>query len=135
MAARRDTGETHQESTDRHPQMTTNQGVAIADNQNMLRAWNRGPALLEDFIFREKMTHFDHERIPERVVHARGSAAHGYFELTDSLSEYTTARIFTEVGGSRSDNVKAAVRSLLALYEAWDKADRVASCRARLAAW
>src|SRR5690606_38592360 len=68
------------------------------DNQNTLRAWTRGPALLEDFIFREKMTHFDHERIPERVVHARGSAAHGYFELTDSLAEFTTARIFTEVG-------------------------------------
>ena len=91
-------GETHQQAGDGHPELTTNQGVPIADNQNMLRAFERGPALLEDFIFREKMTHFDHERIPERVVHARGSAAHGYFELTESLADYTTARLFTEVG-------------------------------------
>ncbi len=60
--------------------LTTNQGVPIADNQNSLKAGLRGPALLEDFILREKITHFDHERIPERIVHARGSAAHGYFE-------------------------------------------------------
>ena len=60
--------------------LTTNQGVAIADNQNSLKAGLRGPTLLEDFILREKITHFDHERIPERIVHARGSAAHGYFE-------------------------------------------------------
>ncbi|MEO6825298.1 MAG: catalase, partial [Nitrosospira sp.] len=59
--------------------LTTNQGVAVGDNQNSLKAGYRGPALLEDFILREKITHFDHERIPERVVHARGSAAHGYF--------------------------------------------------------
>ena len=58
----------------------------------------RGPTLLEDFILREKITHFDHERIPERIVHARGTGAHGYFELTDSLAEYTTAKILTEVG-------------------------------------
>lgn len=60
--------------------LTTNQGVPIGDNQNSLKAGLRGPTLLEDFILREKITHFDHERIPERVVHARGSAAHGYFE-------------------------------------------------------
>src|SRR6185312_9998043 len=60
--------------------LTTNQGVPIADNQNSLKAGLRGPTLLEDFVLREKITHFDHERIPERVVHARGSAAHGYFE-------------------------------------------------------
>ncbi|TBV08820.1 catalase HPII [Stutzerimonas kirkiae] len=60
--------------------LTTNQGVKIADNQNTLKAGNRGPSLLEDFIMREKITHFDHERIPERIVHARGVAAHGYFE-------------------------------------------------------
>ena len=59
--------------------MTTNQGVAIGDNQNSLKAGLRGPTLLEDFILREKITHFDHERIPERIVHARGWAAHGYF--------------------------------------------------------
>ena len=57
--------------------LTTNQGVRVNDNQNSLKAGNRGPSLLEDFILREKITHFDHERIPERVVHARGSAAHG----------------------------------------------------------
>src|SRR5690606_35808179 len=60
--------------------LTTNQGVKVADNQNSLKAGLRGPALLKDFILREKITHFDHERIPERVVHARGSGAHGYFE-------------------------------------------------------
>lgn len=60
--------------------LTTNRGVRIADDQNSLRAGSRGPTLLEDFILREKITHFDHERIPERIVHARGSAAHGYFQ-------------------------------------------------------
>ena len=60
--------------------LTTNQGVLVADNQNSLKAGLRGPTLLEDFILREKITHFDHERIPERIVHARGSAAHGFFE-------------------------------------------------------
>jgi catalase len=59
--------------------LTTNQGVAIADNQNSLKYGVRGPVLLEDFILREKITHFDHERIPERIVHARGSGAHGFF--------------------------------------------------------
>jgi catalase len=61
--------------------LTTNQGVKVNDDQNTLKAGERGPSLLEDFIFREKITHFDHERIPERVVHARGSAAHGVFRL------------------------------------------------------
>ena len=59
--------------------LTTNQGVKINDNQNSLKAGERGATLLEDFILREKITHFDHERIPERIVHARGSAAHGFF--------------------------------------------------------
>ncbi|MEO8999133.1 MAG: catalase [Rhodanobacter sp.] len=81
-----------------HPALTTNQGIPIPDNQNSLRATPRGPTLLEDFILREKITHFDHERIPERIVHARGSAAHGYFELTKSLKKYTTAKVLTEVG-------------------------------------
>ena len=61
--------------------LTTNQGVPVADNQHSLKAGSRGPALLEDFILREKITHFDHERIPERIVHARGSAAHGYLRV------------------------------------------------------
>jgi catalase len=91
-------GELHQQAGGTHPPITTNQGVPIADDQNSLRPSPRGPTLLEDFVLREKITHFDHERIPERVVHARGTAAHGHFELTRSLEEYTTARILTEVG-------------------------------------
>lgn len=78
--------------------LTTNQGVAVGDNQNSLKAGLRGPSLLEDFILREKITHFDHERIPERVVHARGSAAHGYFEAYEPLTEITRAPPFAEAG-------------------------------------
>lgn len=78
--------------------LTTNQGVAIGDNQNTLKAGLRGPSLLEDFILREKITHFDHERIPERIVHARGSAAHGYFEAYDAMTQYTRAAPFAEKG-------------------------------------
>jgi catalase len=78
--------------------LTTNQGVAIADNQNSLKAGLRGPTLLEDFILREKITHFDHERIPERIVHARGSAAHGYFESYGELTDLTCAAPFAEAG-------------------------------------
>jgi catalase len=91
-------GELHQAAGGGHPPLTTNQGVALSDNQNSLRANPRGPALLEDFILREKITHFDHERIPERIVHARATGVHGFFELTASLKKYTTARILTEVG-------------------------------------
>ncbi|MDQ3111369.1 MAG: catalase [Bacteroidota bacterium] len=76
--------------------LTTNQGLRINDNQNSLKAGDRGATLLEDFILREKITHFDHERIPERIVHARGSAAHGFFELTTDMSQYTKAEIFTQ---------------------------------------
>ena len=71
--------------------LTTNQGVRVNDNQNSLKTGDRGPTLLEDFILREKITHFDHERIPERVVHARGSAAHGQFQVYESMAEYTRA--------------------------------------------
>jgi catalase len=81
--------------------LTTNQGVPIADNQNSLKAGLRGPALLEDFILREKITHFDHERIPERIVHARGSGAHGYFECYKPLTKITRASVFAE-GGKRT---------------------------------
>ena len=91
-------GEMHQTAGGGHPALTTNQGVAIANNQNSLKANSRGPTLLEDFILREKITHFDHERIPERIVHARASGVHGFFELTASLEQYTTAKILTEVG-------------------------------------
>ncbi|WP_290121901.1 catalase [Aeromonas salmonicida] len=78
--------------------LTTNQGVAIGDNQNSLKAGLRGPSLFEDFILREKITHFDHERIPERIVHARGSAAHGFFEAYQPLTEFTRAAPFQEAG-------------------------------------
>jgi catalase len=78
--------------------LTTTQGVPVADNQNSLKAGLRGPALLEDFILREKITHFDHERIPERVVHARGSGAHGYFECYEPLTKITRASVFSEAG-------------------------------------
>lgn len=103
--------------------LTTNQGVKISDNQNTLKAGERGPSLLEDFIMREKITHFDHERIPERIVHARGEAAHGYFQTYHSLAEYTTAGFlqnpeqktpvfvrFSTVAGSRgsADTVRDA---------------------------
>ena len=91
-------GETHQTTEDPARTMTTQQGVPVADDQNSLRAGERGPTLLEDFILREKIFHFDHERIPERVVHARGYGAHGVFELTDSLADYTRADVLSEVG-------------------------------------
>ncbi len=76
--------------------LTTNQGVRIKENHHSLKAGSRGPTLMEDFIFREKMTHFDHERIPERVVHARGSGAHGYFQLYESMAEYTRAKFLQD---------------------------------------
>nr|WP_314437459.1 catalase [uncultured Brevundimonas sp.] len=91
-------GELHQTASAPEARTTTNHGAPISDNQNSLKAGPRGSTLLEDFILREKIQHFDHERIPERIVHARGSAAHGFFELTDSLADYTTAKILTEVG-------------------------------------
>lgn len=78
--------------------LTTNQGVAVGDNQSSLKVGLRGPTALEDFILREKITHFDHERIPERVVHARGSAAHGYFENYKPLTKFTKASPFEEAG-------------------------------------
>ena len=89
-------GETHQQTGDAGATLTTQQGHAIADAQNSLRAGARGPTLLEDFILREKIFHFDHERIPERVVHARGYGAHGEFKLTKSLKRYTRAAILTD---------------------------------------
>jgi catalase len=78
--------------------LTTNQGVPLATNQASLKAGLRGPTLLEDFILREKITHFDHERIPERIVHARGSGAHGFFEAYGALGELTRATVFAEAG-------------------------------------
>jgi catalase len=78
--------------------LTTDQGVRINDDNNSLKAGDRGPSLLEDFILREKITHFDHERIPERVVHARGSGAHGFFEVTNPIPELTKAGFLKEAG-------------------------------------
>lgn len=78
--------------------LSTNQGLKINNNQDSLKSGERGSSLLEDFILREKITHFDHERIPERIVHARGSGAHGVFKLTQSLEKYTKAKFLTEVG-------------------------------------
>ncbi|MGM9478109.1 catalase [Pedobacter sp. GSP4] len=78
--------------------MTTNHGVKINDDQNSLKAGDRGATLLEDFILREKITHFDHERIPERIVHARGSAAHGVFRVYEDLSELTRAAFLSDPG-------------------------------------
>jgi catalase len=76
--------------------LTTNQGTRVSHTDDSLKAGSRGPTLMEDFHFREKMTHFDHERIPERVVHARGSAAHGYFQVYESMAEYTKAKFLQD---------------------------------------
>jgi catalase len=89
-------GETHQQATGDGVVLTTNQGTGISDNQNSLRAGGRGPTLLEDFILREKITHFDHERIPERIVYARGSAAHGYFQPYKSMKHVTSAAFLAD---------------------------------------
>ncbi|WP_121353898.1 catalase [Flavisolibacter nicotianae] len=109
MAARKATGKTNKvskkvqdlatntESADGQF-ITTNQGVRYSDDHNSLKAGDRGPSLLEDFIFREKMTHFDHERIPERIVHARGVAAHGVFKLYKDMSRFTKAGFLTDTG-------------------------------------
>jgi catalase len=78
--------------------LTTDQGVRINDDNNSLKSGERGPSLLEDFILREKITHFDHERIPERIVHARGSGAHGFFEVTNPIPELTKAGFLKEAG-------------------------------------
>jgi catalase len=89
-------GETHQQADPSELPLTTNQGLVISDNQNSLKAGERGPVQLEDFILREKITHFDHERIPERIVHARGSGAHGYFQPYHSLKKYTKAAFLSD---------------------------------------
>jgi catalase len=91
-------GETHQVAGGSRPSLTTQQGVVVADDQNTLRVGERGPDALEDSHFREKIFHFDHERIPERVVHARGFGAHGFFENYGSLAEVTKADLFQREG-------------------------------------
>ncbi|MGZ7193996.1 MAG: catalase, partial [Halobacteriota archaeon] len=120
----RGTAETHQTTEDRAKSLTTNQGVIIADDQNSLKAGTRGPTLLEDFMLREKITHFDHERIPERIVHARGSGAFGYFQCYESCADITKAaflqdpdekievfaRFSTVAGGAGSGDLPRDVR-------------------------
>ena len=93
-----DGGETHQRRTSGEPALTTAQGTPISDDQNSLKVGQRGPTLLNDFVLREKVFHFDHERIPERVVHARGYGAHGFFELFEPLSDLTRADLFQRAG-------------------------------------
>jgi catalase len=96
--ARGNGGELHQFAEGDTPMLTTAQGGPVSDDQNSLKIGDRGPTVLEDFHFREKIFHFDHERIPERVVHARGYGAHGYFETYESLAKYTRADIFQRAG-------------------------------------
>jgi len=117
-------GETHQTADEGAELLTTNQGLPIADNQNSLKSGERGPTLLEDFILREKITHFDHERISERIVHARGSGAHGVFKPTKSMAKLTRAaflqdpkketevfaRFSTVAGGAGSGDMPRDVR-------------------------
>ena len=90
--------ELHQTAGGSHPQMTNQRGTVISDDENSLKANDRGPDLLEDFFNVEKTQHFDHERIPERIVHARGYGARGYFELTDSLKGISKAGVLNRVG-------------------------------------
>lgn len=99
-------GESHQTRDNKTPGLTTQQGIPVADDQNSLKIGPRGPALLEDFHLREKLFHFDHERIPERVVHARGFGAHGFFENYDSLADITRADLFQR----KKEKIPAFVR-------------------------
>ncbi|MDP1862277.1 MAG: catalase [Thiobacillus sp.] len=117
-------GELHPVTSNRDQSMTTNQGTVISDDQNSLKSGSRGPTLLEDFVLREKITHFDHERIPERIVHARGSGAHGYFQAYPNNSSLTCAgflqdpsvktpvfaRFSTVAGGAGSADLPRDVR-------------------------
>jgi catalase len=91
-------GEIHQVAGGDVPVLTTQQGIPVSDDQNSLRIGARGPTALEDFHFREKIFHFDHERIPERVVHARGFGAHGFFEVYESLADISRADVFARAG-------------------------------------
>ncbi len=118
------TAELHQTVEKLGDSLTTNHGIPISDNQNSLKAGARGPTLIEDFVLREKITHFDHERIPERIVHARGSGAHGYFQAYESCADITKAaflqdpkvktevfvRISTVAGGAGSGDLARDVR-------------------------
>jgi hypothetical protein len=100
-ATRGQGGELHQRAEHDDAVLTTQQGTPVSDDQNSLRIGARGPTALEDFHLREKLFHFDHERIPERVVHARGFGVHGYFESYESLSDLTIARLIFICHGCR----------------------------------
>jgi catalase len=133
-SSRTNGGETHQQASRSGETLTTNQGLPISDNQNSLKGGERGPTLLEDFILREKITHFDHERIPERIVHARGSAAHGYFQPYKSMKRVTSAafladpsiktpvfaRFSTVAGGSGSADLPRDVRGFAVKFYTQD---------------
>jgi catalase len=112
--------------------LTTNQGVKVSDTDNSLTAGARGPTLMEDFHFREKMTHFDHERIPERVVHVRGSAAHGYFEAYEPLDELTRVRFLCDPSArapvaNRSPFQAKVLNCCGAPASAWSRKPKMAS--------
>jgi catalase len=94
-------GEVHQPAGGDVPVLTTQQGIPVSDDQNSLRIGQRGPLALEDFHFREKVMHFDHERIPERVVHARGFGAHGFFENYACSPPLLRQTSFRESGKAR----------------------------------
>ena len=99
--------------------LTTNQGVRVNDNQNTLKAGERGPSLLEDFLFREKITHFDHERIPERVVHARGAGAHGYFQVYETMARYTKAAFLQDPASARRSSCASRPSPARAARPTW----------------
>jgi catalase len=136
-------GETHQTATSADQALTTNTGTPVADDQNSLRSGPRGPSLLEDFVLREKITHFDHERIPERIVHARGSGAHGSFQVYKSLAHLTRAaflqdpskktpvfvRFSTVAGGAGSVDLPRDVRGFAVKF--YTEASRSSSSRTR----
>ena len=96
-------GETHQTVATRDRALTTNQGAPVSDNQNSLKAGARGPTLLEDFVLREKITHFDHERIPERIVHARGSRRARLFRADQVAGRADQGRVPAEVRGKKTE--------------------------------
>jgi hypothetical protein len=135
-------GATHQTADAAQASLTTNRGVIFADNQNRRKSGERGPSLLEDFGFREKITPFDHERIPERIVHARGSGAHGYFEVTNPIPHlkvigYAAAArtLFARAGiADDLDNgvIELGARGSIAQYIEAAKRQRVWDREARL---
>lgn len=123
-ASKVQTAQLHQTVSHLTDSLTTNHGLPIVDNQNSLKVGERVPPLLEDFILRERITHFDHERIPERIVHARGTGAHGYFQVYESQGSITKAaflqdpkvktevfvRFSTVAGGADSGDLPRDVR-------------------------